>query len=332
MELFLPNLEDKDSTTKKTSSISPAAIVDLESTSADDGDNREPEIFTSAPSSPLDKVRSSSFGDTNMMYQAGKFYMQQVKDLFAKQRETDKKSSSMFNKLYQTTAAAVLPVPSMSVTTMNPIPDTTNPEDLETVLPPTFRTIHYQPQLSSPGLSPPPTRTTRQSSTTTNSATRLPLPTSSRVSRIPVAVVKKRRFIFSPNAWEGESVQESPLTPQQDVEEGTTAQNQRELANVSTTGIAAIGKTYLTLPSLVLSLLSFPVLHSQLLLPIKPPFNSNVISYKHASQCSFSIRLHIFFHHLHIFSRQRYFSSSRKSRYASYTPPRAKYRNGLCAK
>ena len=234
----MPDLDDTDNA-KFSTTISPAAIVDLESTSADDGEHQETVTLTSAPSSPLNKIRSSSFGDTNMMYQTGKLYLQQVKELFATQRETDKRKSSVFDTLYQTTAAAVLPpAANTSVTTMYPIPDTTNPDDL----PPTFRTILYQPQLSSPGLSPPPARNARTSTGTNSATTRIPMP-SSRGSRIPVAVVKKRRFIFSPNAWEGESVQESPLTPQQDVEEGTTTQGQREQSNVSTTGIAAIGKT-----------------------------------------------------------------------------------------
>ena len=247
MNLFVPDLNDMDNAKETVATISPAAIVDLESTSADDGEHHEEITLSSAPPSPLNKVRSSSFGDTNMMYQTGKFYMQQVKDLFATQRETEKKKTSMFETLYHNTAAAVLPAANTNVTTMmNFIPEIPNPEDLETILPPTFRTVLYQPQLSSPGLSPPPAASNELSFIGgNNSATRIPM-LSNRISRIPVAVIKKRRFIFSPRAWEGESVQESPLTPQQDVEEGTTAQGQREQCNVSTTGIAAIGKTDIT--------------------------------------------------------------------------------------
>jgi hypothetical protein len=55
------------------------------------------------------------------------------------------------------------------------------------------------------------------------------------VSKIPT---KKRRFIFSPGAWEGE-VQESPLTPQQDVEAGAQQRQAQATAAAAAGGIVA---------------------------------------------------------------------------------------------
>ena len=55
------------------------------------------------------------------------------------------------------------------------------------------------------------------------------------VSKIPT---KKRRFIFSPGAWEGE-VQESPLTPQQDVEAGAEQRQAQATAAAAAGGIVA---------------------------------------------------------------------------------------------